>query len=209
MDRNEMDEYKIVDRVLDSDLETEYGFKLKLGSYKTSHKGKIVEHALIYKGNIENPLSPILLRINSACYTSDIFSCSKCDCNWQLYEAMKLISQQGGLIIYHFHHEGRGAGFTTKVRERILTDRHQATTYDAFVQLSEKPDQRKFISSIVILNDLNIKAVKLITNNPEKKQRLIGSGIDVTEIVPIVGYRKEWQEYLRSKQEQFGHYIHL
>ena len=204
---NKLEEYKIIEKVLDCDLETEDGLNLKIGSYKTSHKGKIVEHAVIYKGNIESPTMPILLRINSACYTSDIFSCVKCDCNWQLRKAMQLIAKYGGLIIYHFHHEGRGAGFTTKIKEKILTDRFQTTTYDAFVALNEKPEQRKFFSSILILKDLNIKSVKLLTNNPEKRQRLLDADIEVIEIVPIVGQREIWRDYLISKREQFGHYI--
>ena len=57
----------------------------------------------ISKGKL-NSKNIINLRINSACYTSDIFDCQRCDCSWQLKHALTYIHNHEGLIIYHFHH---------------------------------------------------------------------------------------------------------
>jgi GTP cyclohydrolase II len=49
--------------------------------------------------------------------------------------------------------------------------------------------------------------VNLITNNLEKEEFLISNGIAVNLKVPLVNSRKEWQSYLTSKKQQFGHKI--
>jgi GTP cyclohydrolase II len=202
-------EYKIVNKVLEVSLTIESGIKnLKMGGYTIQHNQINKEHGIIYRGNIQNPGKPVLLRLNSACYTSDVFGCQRCDCNWQLLRAMEMISQeQDGLIIYHFDHEGRGAGWTNKLKTYSLMEKTKCTSFEAFVSLGIQPDLRDYSSAIVILKDLNIKSVNLITNNLEKEEFLISHGIAINLKVPLVNSRKEWQSYLISKKQQFGHKI--
>ncbi len=202
-------EYKIIDKVLGVSLTTESGIKnLKMGGYTIQNNQIDKEHGIIYRGNIQNPGKPVLLRMNSACYTSDIFGCQRCDCNWQLQRAMEMISQeQDGLIIYHFDHEGRGAGWTNKLKTYSLMEKTKCTSFEAFVSLGIQPDLRDYYSAIAILKDLNIKSVNLITNNLEKAEFLTSNGIEVNLKIPLVNSRKEWQSYLTSKKEQFGHEI--
>ena len=199
-----MNDYKIISKVLDVPLRTEMGLELMMGSYVTKKRDK-TEHALIYKGNIQNPSEPILLRINSACYTSDIFGCQRCDCNWQLKKSIYMIHEKGGLIIYHFHHEGRGIGFTNKLRTYLVMDKQHTTTSDAFEQLGFNPDYREFLSSVAILKDLEIESVRLLTNNPKKKEILINNEIDVIEMIPLINKQEHLQDYLISKKHQFQH----
>lgn len=199
--------YNIVDRILDVSLKTTQGWSLLSGGYKISRGDTVEEVALIYKGNIIRPSEPILLRINSACYTGDIFSCSRCDCSWQLRETMKTINQEGGLILYHFFHEGRGIGFVNKLKTLQIMDEMGKTTYEAFDQLGFPIDDRDFYASILILRDLGIERVKLLSNNPSKKKFLEYYGINVLEIIKLVCQRRDVKKYLMSKQKQFGHMI--
>ena len=197
-----LSEYHIIDKVLDVSFKNDVGMEFVMGSYKTSHNDVIVEHGLIYKGNINNPNKPILLRINSACYTSDIFGCQRCDCHWQLKKAMNLIYKDGGLIIYHFHHEGKGFGFTSKLKSLKCE-----SPIEAILELHKELDHRRYYSTIKILLDLEIRKVRLITNNPYKQQILESHNIEVTQRIPLVSNAKHLREYLLTKKEKLGNII--
>ena len=200
-----LDEYKIVDTVFDIPFENSLGRKLKMGAIKMSHNDNEAEHVLIYKGAIHQPKKSILLRINSACYTSDIFDCQRCDCHWQLQTAIDMIDKEGGLIIYHLHHEGRGSGFINKLKTYQVMDEKAKTTYDACSYLHLEPDQRRYFSSILILKELQINKVKIITNNTYKVDILKENGIEVDDVIPIVCDKESLKKYLISKRDQFGH----
>tara|TARA_B100000586_G_scaffold122608_1_gene88468 strand:- start:370 stop:1002 length:633 start_codon:yes stop_codon:yes gene_type:complete len=199
-------EYCIVDRILDIPFQRA-GQGLMMGGYKTSHNDNEVEHALIYQGLIDHPKETINLRINSACYTSDIFGCQRCDCSWQLDQAIDYIQKNNGLIIYHFHHEGRGFGFTNKLKSFEIMKKERKTSWDACVELHSKDDQRSYLSTIKILHDLGIKNINLLSNNPEKKAILEAHDINVHDIIPIVNQDLELREYLKIKRDKLGHFI--
>jgi GTP cyclohydrolase II len=201
------EEYQLVDKSLDVPFTTSDGMSFMMGSIKTLHRGVHAEHALVYKGLIYAPKGPILLRINSACYTGDIFDCQRCDCHWQLEEAKRRIHGEGGLIIYHLHHEGNAAGFTNKLKTYQVMDQQRKTMRDAYRHLSLEPDQRRYFSSILILGHFGIKRVKLMTNNMVKRDILVQNGIEVSEVIPIVSQKEEHRDYLQSKRDQYGHVI--
>ena len=201
------EQYQLIDKILDVPFSTSDGMSFMMGSIKTQHRGVEAEHALIYKGLIEAPEAPILLRINSACYTGDVFDYQRCDCHWQLEEAKRRIHREGGLLIYHFHHEGNGAGFTNKLKTYQVMDQQKKTMRDAYQHLSLEPDHRRFFSSILILHYFRITRVKLITNNMGKRDILTQHGIEVCEVIPIVSQSNEHRDYLKSKRDQYGHVI--
>jgi GTP cyclohydrolase II len=202
-----VEEYQLVDRILDIPFTTSDGMSFMMGSIKTQHRGVQAEHALIYKGGLDAPKAPILLRINSACYTGDIFDCQRCDCHWQLEEAKQKIHQEGGLIIYHLHHEGNASGFTNKLKAYQVMDQQKKTMRDAYKHLRLEPDQRRYFSSILILDYFGITRVKLITNNMGKRDILVHNGVEVSDVIPIVSHKAEHREYLKSKRDQYGHVI--
>jgi GTP cyclohydrolase II len=201
------DEYQLVDAILDVPFTTSDGLSFMMGSIKTRHRGVCAEHALIYKGLIQAPKAPVLLRINSACYTGDVFDCQRCDCHWQLEEAKRKIHEEGGLIIYHFHHEGNASGFTNKLKTYQVMDQQKKTMRDAYQHLRLEPDQRRYVSSILILEQLKINRVRLVTNNMRKRDVLVENGIEVAEVIPIVSQKEEHRDYLKSKRDQYGHVI--
>jgi|GEM_PF-621270 len=56
------------------------------------------------------------IRIHSSCYTGDLMHSLRCDCKYQLHNAIKFLSTQpnGGIILYLMQ-EGRGIGLANKV----------------------------------------------------------------------------------------------
>ena len=202
-----IEDYKIIDKVLDIPFENSRNEKFLMGAYKTSHNDREVEHAIIYKGAIKASKKIINLRINSACYTSDIFDCQRCDCSWQLNEAMRYIQENEGLIIYHFHHEGRAFGFTNKLKSFDIMKKKGKTSWEACVDLHNKDDHRSYLSTIKILQDLNITRINLLTNNPDKKAILEKFDIQVNDVISLVSKNPKLQPYLAIKRDKLGHFI--
>ena len=67
-------------------------------------------------------------------------------------------------------------------------------------------DARNFQPAQEILNHLNIKKIRLLTNNPEKISGLQKAGIDIIDRVPLhVGENAENEHYLATKAAKLGH----
>lgn len=152
--------------------------------------------------------APVLVRIHSECMTGDIWGSKRCDCGPQLDKAMQLAAEQGGVVIY-LRQEGRGIGIINKIKAYRLQD-EGLNTIDANIHLGFDPDSRSYETAIAILRDLGITAIRLMTNNPEKMQALEGSGVQITERVPlIIDPGAENEGYLRTKQDRMGHLLNI
>lgn len=192
--------YTIVDKVLGASLQSPYG-RFEAGAYRLEGPDGMTEHLLLYR-NLQ--ASVCNLRINSACFTGDLFHCDRCDCNWQLHFAMKYVARTGqGLILYHLHHEGRGNGVVAKLRSFV-----NATGQDPLTgRYLQMPDRRRFGSTLVILEDLGVRHVNLLTNNPHKRRALEERGINVQSNIPIVSSDVTLREYYDFKRQNLGHWI--
>jgi GTP cyclohydrolase II len=149
-----------------------------------------------------------LVRVQSACYTAEIFRSTDCDCHEQLDTSLTLIHAVGGLLVYMIC-DGRGAGLLTKVRGLALGDTAGLDTFDAYQQLGVSPDPRNYERVAHVLRSLGATEVQLLTNNPRKIDGLEAAGISVSrvplEIQPTEGSRA----YLRTKQLKFGHLLNI
>lgn len=170
-------------------------------------------HLAIVHGSVSADAAPgpVPVRVNSACLTSEAFGDERCDCAWQMWEALARFVQRGkGVLTYHPDQEGRGAGLFQKVRSYALMHEGALSTADAFVALGELPDQRDYSAAAAILRALYVGEVELLTNNPDKAASLSRMGIDVRAQDSIVGtHNGQWHAYLRSKATAFGHHIVL
>ena len=152
------------------------------------------EHIALTMGDFSDDL-PVLTRIHSECLTGDALFSKKCDCGPQLEAAMKAVQQ-----------EGRGIGLINKIRAYKLQDEGMDTV-EANLALGLPVDARDFTLAKQIYDHLNICAVKLLTNNPEKIQTLKDAGINVVERIPLhVGENAENERYLHTKADKLGTY---
>lgn len=110
-----------------------------------------------------------LVRIHSECATGDIFGSYRCDCGPQLAQALKMMAEQGGLLIYMRNHEGRGIGLVNKLRAYTLQDAGQ-DTLDANLSLGLPADARDYTQAVVMIKELGIRELRLLTNNPAKAE---------------------------------------
>lgn len=165
------------------------------------------EHIAILYG-VPEQLDAPLVRIHSECLTGDVFASQRCDCGEQLHEAQRLMSVEGGVLLY-LRQEGRGIGLYNKLDAYALQDQG-IDTYTANEMLGFPHDLRDFTPAIEMLKSLGITKIRLLTNNPHKAKELIQQGIDVVEqVVTGVYVNKHNTEYLKAKVEQQDHRIKL
>ena len=188
---------EIVDKFFGVPLKNHKYPSLIQGAYKSRKNGLVEEHALVYKGQIDQlpEGAEVLFRINSACYTGDIFHDESCDCNWQLEEAFRMLEAHDGpgVVLYHFGHEGKAHGYLEKLRS------YRDGMYPV------EGDLRDFTSAIAILNDLRITRVRLMTNNPHKQAMLEQNGITVVGVDGVVSSDPNLAEFLDWKARHLGH----
>ncbi len=146
-----------------------------------------------------------IVRIHSQCLTGDVFHSLRCDCHDQLHLALRTIADQGAGILLYENQEGRGIGLMAKLQAYQLQDRG-LDTIEANLELGYAADCRRFELPAAILQALNVPAVRLMTNNPEKVQALQSAGIEVVErISAIVPADPASARYLQTKREKMGH----
>ncbi|HEX4231693.1 MAG TPA: GTP cyclohydrolase II [Bryobacteraceae bacterium] len=164
------------------------------------------EEAVVLKmGDLAGDLGPPLVRIHSQCLTGDVFHSLRCDCRSQLEMALDQIVAEGrGLLIYE-HQEGRGIGLLNKLRAYELQD-HGLDTVEANEKLGFEADLRDYALPAAILTYFDVKAVRLLSNNPDKVAALESAGIAVVERAPIIiAPEATTAEYLRTKRDKLGH----
>ncbi|MGP8227342.1 MAG: GTP cyclohydrolase II [Terracidiphilus sp.] len=151
--------------------------------------------------------APPLVRIHSQCLTGDVFGSLRCDCRLQLEQAMRQIAAEGAGILLYEQQEGRGIGLMAKLRAYELQDQGMDTV-EANVELGYAADCRAYELPAEVLKLMGVKAVRLITNNPEKVAALETAGIAVVERVSAeVEPQESFADYVRTKQEKMGHIV--
>jgi len=146
-----------------------------------------------------------LLRIHSQCTTGDVFHSLRCDCHDQLHLAMRTIADEGAGILLYEHQEGRGIGLMEKLRAYALQD-EGLDTIEANLKLGHEVDSRNYQLAVDILRFLEIRSVRLMTNNPDKINVVLGAGIQITERVSAdVPISSHSARYIAVKRERLGH----
>ncbi|MBP0001253.1 MAG: bifunctional 3,4-dihydroxy-2-butanone-4-phosphate synthase RibB/GTP cyclohydrolase II RibA [Cyanobacteria bacterium SID2] len=166
------------------------------------------EHLAIVKGNPEEFRDrPVLVRVHSECLTGDALGSLRCDCRMQLQAALKTIEQRGEGIVLYLRQEGRGIGLINKLKAYSLQDMG-LDTVEANERLGFPPDLRNYGVGAQMLNDLGVKQICLLTNNPRKIAGLRGYGIEVVDRVPLLIEANDYNSvYLATKAKKLGHML--
>lgn len=190
-------------KAAESKLPTKFGsFSMRV--YKNPETNDM--HFAIYKGNLENK-TDVLCRVHSSCITGDILGSMRCDCGDQLAIALKEIQVNDGIVIYLFQ-EGRGIGLINKIKAYELQEQG-LDTVEANLALGLPADARTYEMVPDILEDLNIKSIRLMTNNPSKINELKKLGVVVSAIEEIEVQCNSVNEfYLKTKKEKMDHQLH-
>ncbi len=164
------------------------------------------EHVALTLGDLSGD-EPVLARTHSECLTGDALYSMRCDCGYQLEEALRSIAREGRGILLYLRQEGRGIGLLNKIRAYHLQDQG-ADTVEANEQLGFAADLRDYSMCKDMLEHLGIRRLRLMTNNPRKVNALSSYGIEVVERVPLrVGRNVHNERYLDTKQSKLGHWL--
>lgn len=181
-------------------LQTKFGeWRLKVYKHKITNE----EHILLAHPSFDNA-KPLVVRIHSSCITGDIFCAKNCDCREQLDLAMKEANREKGAICYLFH-EGRGIGLTNKIKSYAFKEIGY-DTYEANRALGLPDDNRDYGVVGEMMEDLDVKKVILLTNNPEKAEAVRSKGIEVELRKRETEPNKYNKKYLKAQKEN-GHLL--
>ena len=162
------------------------------------------EHLALVLGEVERA-NDVLVRIHSECLTGDLFGSLRCDCGEQLTMALARFQQQQQGILLYLRQEGRGIGLIDKLRAYNLQD-DGVDTLDANVLLGHEPDERDYTSAARMLRFFSINSIKLLSNNPTKRDHLEKLEIRVKEMIPlVVEPNPQNKAYLITKVTRMGH----
>jgi len=148
-----------------------------------------------------------LVRLHSECFTGDLLGSLRCDCGPQLHAALRRIADEGAGVLLYLAQEGRGIGLASKLRAYALQDRG-LDTVDANRALGWQADERNFLVAATMLEQLGLKRVRLLTNNPDKLTALAACGIEVAGREKLlVAPNGVNDHYLATKARRFGHLL--
>ncbi|MBV9386977.1 MAG: bifunctional 3,4-dihydroxy-2-butanone-4-phosphate synthase RibB/GTP cyclohydrolase II RibA [Chroococcidiopsidaceae cyanobacterium CP_BM_ER_R8_30] len=166
------------------------------------------EHVAIVKGDPEEfQDQPVMVRMHSECLTGDALGSLRCDCRMQLQAAMKMMENAGQGVVVYLRQEGRGIGLINKLKAYSLQDMG-LDTVEANERLGFPADLRNYGVGAQILNDLGVKKIRLITNNPRKIAGLKGYGLEVVDRVPLLIEATSYNStYLATKAQKLGHML--
>ncbi len=166
------------------------------------------EHAAIVRGDVTHAEN-VTVRLHSECLTGDAFGSLRCDCRDQLETALHTIGEMELGIVLYLRQEGRGIGFTNKIRAYGLQD-YGYDTVEANLALGFQDDERDYAVAADILTSLKVKSIQLMTNNPKKINELTQYGIQVNGRIPLVIAPNAHNKfYLQTKAEKSGHLINF
>ena len=192
-------------KVAEADFPSRFGH-FRIFGFAYSDGAETEEVVALKMGDLEHG-GPPLVRIHSKCLTGDVFHSLRCDCRAQLELALETISREGrGLLVYE-NQEGRGIGLLNKLRAYELQDQG-ADTVEANEQLGFEADLRGYEAPAAVVGYFGLRAVRLMSNNPEKIQALEKAGVRVAERVSaIVEPVEHAADYLRTKRDKMGHLL--
>ena len=191
-------------RVVSTHLPTVFGVFDLIGFERASiAKGERETALVLTLGDLRDEAP--LLRIHSQCLTGEVMGSLRCDCRGQLEVAMSTIAEQGFALVIYLHQEGRGIGLMAKLQAYALQDQG-LDTIEANEALGFDADCRDFGLAVAVLNELKVPQVRLMSNNPQKVEALIKSGIEVIELIACEAPPNSYAlPYLRTKKEKMGH----
>jgi GTP cyclohydrolase II len=167
----------LVVKIAEGNLKTKYGEYHEILFYDG-----LKESFALVMGNIENE-EGILCRVHSSCIFGHHFNSIECDCREQMEISQQLIHKEGKGIVIWLEQEGKGNGHYALLKSAVHKKKGipQAEAYEA---VGFQKDARDFRVAADILKELNVKSVRMLTNNQKKVETLTQHGIDVVGIKP-------------------------
>lgn len=166
-------------RLAERSLRTAYGRWREI----LYHDGISQVIALVH-GTIEGR-SGVATRVQSHCLSAFVLNSIECDCREQMAISQKHIEQQGRGLVIWLDQDGRGAGHLAfMLAARMATEKNIAIT-EAYRRLGYKDDRRSYLAVSHILQDLDVRSIRLLSNNPNKVSELAQYDVVILGMLPV------------------------
>lgn len=170
-----------VEFITDVDFPTRLGHFRLCGFY--DHQTD-EEHTALVKGQVRGSRN-LPVRVHSECHTGDVWGSLRCDCRDQLELAVRYVAEHKRGIVVYMRQEGRGIGLMNKLRAYKLQELG-FDTVEANEQLGFPAEARDYRVTACILRLLGVESLELMSNNPDKIEKLKAYGVDISGRIPIV-----------------------
>ena len=188
-----------------ADLPTRFG-RFRIVAFWNNRDGK--DHLALVHGEVMGA-DEVPTRLHSECLTGDVMGSLRCDCRDQLTEGLAALRRHERGALLYLRQEGRGIGLVNKIRAYALQEQG-LDTVEANLALGFRDDERDYSIAAHMLHSLDVRSVRLITNNPEKVRQLEQHRIHVVDRIPHVIPPNEFNRfYLETKARRSGHMIDL
>ena len=186
-----------------ADLPTRFG-NFRIVSFWNNRDEK--EHVALVHGDVRGA-EEVPARLHSECLTGDALGSLRCDCRDQLEAALTRLGEgERGLLLY-LRQEGRGIGLINKIRAYALQDEGMDTV-EANLALGFRDDERDYTIAAEMIHSLEIRSIRLMTNNPEKIDQLREHDVKVVGRIPHTMKPNAHNSfYLQTKAARSGHWI--
>lgn len=186
-------------------LPTRFG-AFRIVAFWNNRDGK--EHVALVHGEVVGA-SNVAVRLHSKCLTGDAMGSLRCDCRDQLSEGLATIRREECGVLLYLRQEGRGIGLINKIRAYALQEQG-LDTVEANLALGFRDDERDYAVGAHMLHSLDLRSIRLITNNPEKIRQLTQHGVEVVGRIPhVIPPNEHNRFYLETKARRSGHFIDL
>jgi len=164
------------------------------------------EHLAMVHGDVQGA-HDVVTRVHSECLTGDVLGSLRCDCRDQLERSLRHVGTLPRGIVLYLRQEGRGIGLTNKIRAYGLQERG-LDTVEANLALGFADDMRQYGVAAAMLDKLGVRSIQLMTNNPDKVQKLQREGVVVAQRIPLaIAPNPHNRRYLSTKARRSGHLL--
>jgi len=178
--RYRMRHERLVHRIGESMLPTPFGeFRMIAYESDMAHNS----HVALVMGDVEHDSKPALVRMHAHCLVGDVFGATWCDCHQIIRRSLEMIAAEGRGALIYLHQTSKGFS-VERVNDRPTLSFHRDVR-DPSNPDHQRKTQREVGIGAQILSDLNISAIRLLTNHPRKVVALQGYGIEIVEQIPI------------------------
>ncbi|TVR89555.1 MAG: GTP cyclohydrolase II [Spirochaetaceae bacterium] len=190
-----------VEFVTDVDFPTRLGHFRLYGFY--DHQTD-EEHTALVLGDVRGAQN-LPVRVHSECHTGDVWGSLRCDCREQLELAVSYVAERKAGVVVYMRQEGRGIGLMNKLRAYKLQELG-FDTVEANEQLGFPAEARDYRVTACILRLLGVKSLELMSNNPDKIEKLKAYGVEISGRIPIVAEPNPHnQAYMDTKRLRMRH----
>jgi GTP cyclohydrolase II len=186
-----------------ADLPSRFG-QFQIVAFWNNRDGK--EHVAMVHGDVAGQ-ERVPIRVHSECLTGDALGSLRCDCRDQLEMGLRLLGEMDCGVLLYLRQEGRGIGLINKIRAYGLQD-HGFDTVEANLALGFRDEERDFAVAAHMIASLQIRSVRLMTNNPYKITELEKHGVKIAARLPHqLPPNPHNRFYLQTKTDKMGHYL--